>query len=272
MFQEDPPEKIKEILEKQGDWTCKNCSAENYATELKCGECRLDCRFSSKELGTPSPIWRELRMRYKEKIINDVPENIPESAVPHLRSDMERYMYKRARKMVELCIQHEAWNQEYEKPEVLHLRLQDLDMGDVSGSMRKARIMDYLEEIYWTASIHLCDVLTGEPELFGYIGLLMHSRYRGGNKQVLNEKFEKFKELPSTISVKGSNKNTYWLNLEQQYCSCQGFRYNYGPCKHLKHQEALKNRPSSSKEPRSSKEPGSSKKPGSSKEPGSSKK
>jgi hypothetical protein len=247
MIDDDPPEKTKEFLEKQGDWICKNCSAENYTTELECGECHLDCRFSSKELGTPSPMWRELRMLYMERIIHDVPENIPESVVPHLKSDMERYMYKRARKMVELCIQHKAWNQEYEKPEVLHIRLQDLDMGNVSPSIRKARIMDYLEDIYWTASMHLCEVLTGEAEIFGYIGLLSHSRYRGGNKQVLKEKFEKFKELPSTISVKGSKKNTYWLNLEQKFCSCPGFRYNYGACKHLKHQENLKNKAGSSK-------------------------
>jgi hypothetical protein len=246
-------EKSKEFLEKQGEWVCKNCTSENDAEDMDCTECSFDRRFSNKELGTPSQSWKELRKLYKERIIHDVPENIPDFAVPHLRSDMERYMYKRARKMVDLCIQHRVWNREYDKPEILHLRLQDLDMGNVSASIRAARMIDYLEDIYWTASMHLCDVMDGKDELFGYMGLLLHSRYRGGNKEVLEEKFEKFKELPSTISVKGSSGNRYWLNVEQQFCSCPAFKHYTGPCKHLKKQESLKNKPGSSKEPGSSK-------------------
>ncbi len=233
MFASKLPEKTVEILQKQGEWDCKNCSSENDATDMKCYDCRLDRRFSSKELGTPSQNWRELRELYKERIINDVPEEIPESISRHLRSDIERYLYKRARKYVNLCLEHRVWNEEYDKPEILQLRLQDLDMGDVTGSMRSARIIDYLEEIYWTASMHLCDVLSGESELYGYMGLLLHSRYRGGNKYVLAEKFEKFKQLPTTTQIKGSKGDLYWLNLEQKFCSCPAFKYREGLCKHL---------------------------------------
>lgn len=233
MFDAELPAKTEEILQKQGDWKCKNCSTENDATDVKCAECQLDRRFSSKEIGTPSQNWRELRELYKTRIINDVPEKIPESISRYLRSDIERYLYKRARMLVNLCLEHGAWNEEYDKVEILQQRLQDLDMGNVTGSMRNARMIDYLEEIYWTASMHMCDVLSGPSELDGYMDLLLHSRYRGGNKYVLDEKFENFKQLPKTIKIKGSKRDPYWLNLEQKFCSCPAFKYRRGLCKHL---------------------------------------
>lgn len=235
MFGKDFTPKECEIFEKMGPWVCKNCKEENDADDMKCNECRIDRRFSTKEFGMPGTIWREYREMYKEAIIKDVPEEIPESAAQHLKSDMERYMYKRTRMLVNLCVQHNAWNTEYDKPSDLVIRLQNLDMGDnISGSIRKARIMDYLEEIYWHANMNLCEVLDGEAELFGYMGLLFRSRHRGGHDQIIKERFEKLKDHPSSKTVKGSKKGqNYIVNQDLQMCSCPSYKYRGGPCKHL---------------------------------------
>jgi hypothetical protein len=94
--------------------------------------------------------------------------------------------------------------------------------------------MDYLEEIYWQASMNLCEVLDGEAELFGYMGLLLRSRHRAGSKQVIKERFEKLKDHPTTTTVKGSKKGVkYFINVDLQMCSCPSYKYQGGPCKHL---------------------------------------
>lgn len=232
---EEMTEKEKELFEAKGDWECKNCQEENYKTDMRCDECYADRRYSAKDLGMPAFNWKELRELYKECIIKDVPEEIPEFAAKHLRTDMERYMYKRTRWMVKQCIDHEAWNRKYIKPSDLQIKLQNLDMGEISESIRKMRIIDYLEEIYWTASMHLCDILEGEPELFGYMGLLLHSRSRPGFKQVMEERFEKLKDHPNTIIIKSmtDKKKKYYLNVELQMCTCPSYDRQGGPCKHL---------------------------------------
>jgi hypothetical protein len=233
MFDQDVPERQVEKWKTGKNWECKNCRDDNYSDETQCDDCKMDRRYSTKELGMPCFAWKELREMYKENIMKDVPEEIPESAAKHLRSDMERYMYKRARMLVNICIDRRVWDQKYNNPTDLQIRLQNLDMGDVPESMRKARIMDYLEEIYWQASMNLCEVLVGEAELFGYMGLLLRSRHRAGSEQIIKERFEKLKDHPTTTTVKGSKDMKYFMNVDLQMCSCPSYKYHGGPCKHL---------------------------------------
>lgn len=231
---QDPDPRKAEKYARLGDWDCRNCKSENEAEEIECKECCLDRGFSIKECGMPSDLWREYRRSYQAKIIYDTPEEIPEHAVRHLRTDMERFMYKKARTAVQKCIRCDIWDREYVNPFVLSKQLENLDMGaGISESVRKARIMDYLEHIYWNACMNLCEAFSGEDELFGYMHLLLYSRHYGGEEQVQKERLEQFKTKAGTHQIKGSQGDDYWVNPEEGFCTCLGFKYR-NDCKHLK--------------------------------------
>ena len=68
-------------------------------------------------------------------------------------------MYKMARRAVKKCLDNGVWDSDYKHPEDLQNDLEDLNMGEVSESIRKGRILDYLEEIYWNACISLTDIM-----------------------------------------------------------------------------------------------------------------
>lgn len=239
---QDPDPRKAEKYRRLGDWECRNCKTENEAEEIDCDECRVDRGFSIKEYGMPGYLWRDYRRSYHAKVIYDTPEEIPEHAVKHLRTDMERFLYKKARMAVQKCIRCDVWDREYANPVVLSKQLENLDMGTgISESIRKARIMDYLENIYWNACMNLCEVLSGDEELFGYIHLLLLSRHRGGNEQVQKERIEQFKTKAGTHQIKGSQGDNYWINLQERFCTCPGFKYR-NECKHLKRKRFVSNK------------------------------
>jgi hypothetical protein len=221
----------REKYAKFGDWTCKNCKNENYSTEHECSQCSFDRMFCLKDHGMPGEIWQYLRSSYKSKIILDKPEQIPEHVAKHLRSDMERFAYKMAKRAVQICLNNSAWDTKYMHPQDLQKDLNDLDMNASSESIRKGRIYDYLEEIYWNACINLSDCMVDDMD--GYLDLLLISRYRAGYEEVKKERLEKFKTKQGTYQIKGSKGDTYWVNTEDQICTCPGF-IHHRHCKHLK--------------------------------------
>lgn len=186
--------------------------------------------FCLKDHGMPGVIWRDIRLSYKSKIIDDKAEQIPEHIAQHLRSDMERFAYKMAKQAVQKCLDNRVWDTQCRHPENLVRDLSNLDMNASSESIRKGRLYDYLQEIHWHAAIN--NILNAN-DLENRLKIFSMQRYNGGYKEVKKERLEKIKTREGTYEIKGSKGDTYLINEEDQICTCPGFRRHFH-CKHLR--------------------------------------
>lgn len=257
-------------------WTCKNCKTYNFipsypASTIECPECAKGrkkygvgawgsicsyhrgavlkndqckkCHFhydlSRKLLGTPGKIWRKNREEYKKAIICDVPGYIPEDIAPHLKTDIERLMYKQARRAIQICIDNDVYNSDWSHPKSLMKELDRLKNSKITHrAIKTDNNMTIIGECLFEACMNLGDMKyldIGETlqDMSEIDSDLKNCEffYEGCEKR-RKSRLEYIKEHPDTVEVVGSKNEIYYTNKEEDYCTCLGFKYR-GDCKHL---------------------------------------
>lgn len=245
-------------------WKCRNCSQLNalpadnkdecarckescfkccdfhrgdvpYVKNDRCVKCGKNISFTRKECGTPSKFWREERELYKKVSHLDMPSNvIPDHVAPLLKSDIERFMYKQAKRAVQICLDNNIWDNDFQNPKELKKDLEDIGSKN-TRALNKAHHLEFLDEILWNACmsldirIDIGDMLRNMEEIDSSL------RFYEEQKEGHLAKIEAIQSDPLSVEVKGSKGARYKVNYDQNVCTCPAFQYGQGSlCKHLK--------------------------------------
>jgi hypothetical protein len=201
----------------------------------KCAKCSYMIQFS-KNQGTPGKVWRKERMLYKSCIIYDAPGMIPENVAPHLRSDIERFMYKQAKRAVQACIDEGCWDNDFQNPRDLMKQLDGIS-SDYPRNIGKKKMLEELDEILWSACMSLdCTDAGYSPgmtiENMDAIEVVLkdHEDYAESRR----EKIRNISTYEDAVKVKSQSKRgvSYYVSVGEECCTCPAFEFR-GKCKHL---------------------------------------
>lgn len=263
---------------KYATWTCKKCGDVNEFPKFPenpkdCMECRRSngkecgvhmfggpfdnelCKgcfihhdYMLKEIGTPSKIWRMHRELYKRNIIYDLPDKIPDEIAPHLKTEVERLLYKLTARAVNICVVHKYVDEdetddykelkedfdELHKVDIDHRSIKTHHMMKKMNNMitRAFAMFNMLEEFELTtlSEDHL-DCLKKFKQIDKYLAEIEDFDERKAEERAKHLEF--IKNHPGTVLVKGSHGETYFTNKEENFCTCLGFKYR-DECKHLR--------------------------------------
>lgn len=173
-------------------------------------------------------------------MIYDVPGDIPDDIAQHLKTDVERLMYKQAMRAIHLCLDNDIHDGDWSHPKNLLKDLQGIAESDITHrAMKTVNNMRIISEALFEAYMNLGDMKyldTGEilRDMDQIVSDLdMHENWQAELKEMRRNRLQKIKDDPDTVEVKGSHGEVYFVNKEENCCTCLGFKYR-GNCKHLK--------------------------------------
>lgn len=236
-------------------WTCLGCGHEakyskdypNYLCNSDPEElyenasCRLPYDFTRKPFGTPSLIWRQQREAYKSAIIYDLPAKIPARVAPHLQSEIERMMYKLAKRTAQIAVDANYQHPDSYKPKTPKEVMKDLDTFKIEGptrGIRQQRALRSLHDIFDTSYQHTRQDIIKE-DFFNAIECLksidhIDAELEGREGRIARGEFVKHKDL--IVEVKGSKGETYKVNYDRGWCTCKAYEFRCS-CKHVEQRE-----------------------------------
>lgn len=209
-----------------------------------CMKCSMNYYVSKKVCGTPSKIWMERRELYKSVSICDMPSTIiPEKVSPHLKSDIERFLYKQARRAVQICLDSNSWDNDYENPKELKKQLDNLTSNKTRAINMKENL-DYLDQILWNACMSLDIQYEIGDMMLNMQDIDKSLRYFEQERKQHLEQIEAIKTDPSSVEIKGKKGKRYMINYELNVCTCPSYMYSSAPlfatCKHLQKRQKHK--------------------------------
>lgn len=195
---------------------------------MKCG---FSIAFTEKENGTPSSVWKKEQLLYKNVMIYDKPANIPENIAPHLKSDIERFMYKQTFRAVRVCIDNNIWDNDYMKPQDMMKELLEMKFVE-TRAISKKRMLNDLDELLWNACLSLDiridigDTLLHMEDIDGTL-----EQYEKKHKTHLSQ-IEALRSDTNAVEVRGRRGKKYKIDYDAGICTCLGYTYKW-TCKHL---------------------------------------
>jgi hypothetical protein len=192
----------------------------------------------TKECGTPGDVWKKQRKLYKKCIIYDRPGSIPKEVAKHLESDFERLMYKCAKRTVQMCLDNDLCRDGFEEypPKEMMKKLNNFKVKGETRAIRQMKVIYRLDDMirdgwFQDESEDYLDIINHQKPALSLMHVFDDVLCR--HEKSMAENLEIIKNDPDTFEVKGSKGDIYFVNKEEYFCTCLGFKYR-NECKHLK--------------------------------------